>query len=73
MIRSQIDAFLQDFFWKPFKKFKMPRFGGIEYLRKRNLEKAAMRGSTDFKTNIRDYYYCDACTICNILSNICDI
>ena len=57
MIRSQIDAFLQDFFWKPFKKFKMPRFGGIEYLGKRNLEKAAMRGSTDFKTNIRDYYY----------------
>ena len=57
MIRSQIDAFLQDFFWKPFKKFKMPRFGGIEYLRKRNLEKGAMRGSTDFKTNIRDYYY----------------
>ena len=57
MLRSQIDEFLQAFFWKPFKKFKMPHFDGIEYLGKRNLEKASMRGLSDFKNNIREYYY----------------
>ena len=56
-VRSQIQELLQAAFCKPFKKFKMPQLDNIEYIGKRNLEKAKMRGLTDFKTNVREYYY----------------